>query len=164
MKENRKLNPAIPILAILLIAMTVLCVILWNGKSKAEALAGEYAEQNKSLLEETHDYAEQNRSLMEDKSNAEAQADEFRGLYEALREETDRAKQEADDKEARLKQYEEDLKTVVNSMMLEGFIIEKSANLIKNVWGNSIHKIKDPETDKYTLDSSEISTPILMML
>lgn len=82
MEEKRKLNPLVPILAVLLVAAIGLCVFLWIGKTKAEKLAEEYkasyddlAEANKKAEQSAKKYQKAYNQLVSDMLSDAAKAE-----------------------------------------------------------------------------------------
>lgn len=91
--------------------------------------------------------------LWREKSKADAMAAEYKMAYENLKEEQERAEQAAKDERKKSQQYAVELRNL-SDLMLHGLVIaEDSCNQRQSVWHNSIYKIKDKETDKFTLDS-----------
>ena len=88
------------------------------------------------------------------KEKAEKSAAEYKAAYEELLDEKERIEQAEKDKKKKIAKYESDMKEVVDLMLAGAVVTENCANLMQSVWHNSIFRIKDSETDKYTLESS----------
>ncbi len=73
MEEKRKVNPLIPVFAILLAALSFLCGFLWMEKSKAEKLAEDYKASYDELVEKTKK-AKQAEEDAERKAKQDAEA------------------------------------------------------------------------------------------
>ncbi len=69
------------VLTVLLIGMTVLSIIMWRGKAKAEEEAAEYKTSYENLVEETQK-AEQ--AAKEEKEKNKQKADEYQASYNTL--------------------------------------------------------------------------------
>ena len=84
MEEKRKSNPLIPlcvVLMVLLLGMTVLSVLMWLGKTKAEKEASEYKTSYENLVEENKK-AEQ--AAKDAKEKAKQEADDYQAAYNTL--------------------------------------------------------------------------------
>ncbi len=161
MNEKKRLNYPIIVLAVLLTAVVALCAVLWSGMKRAEKTADEQKKQYAVLLEEKEDaekqvreYKEKNASLLKEKEDAEKLAEEYEAQYNALLEEKNKAEQEAADLLKASEQYGNDLRDLSDLMLHGGVTTERCGNLVQKVWHNSIYKIKDTETDAFTLDAS----------
>ncbi len=122
MEEKKKLNPFIPlcaVLMILLLGMTALSVMMWLGKAKAENEAAEYKASYEKLVEDT------------------------KKAEQAAKEEKGKAKQQAED-------YQAAYNTLVSYMLDDAALAERMGNLIISVWHNAIWNTADSETDKFT--------------
>ncbi len=84
MEENKKNSPLILvciILAVLLLGVTVLCVITWIGKNKAEQEALEYKTSYEELVKENEDNKEKEK---EEKQRAEEYQIAYNGLVSQM--------------------------------------------------------------------------------
>lgn len=77
MEDNRKQSPLIPVLAILLILVSVLCIFLWVEKGKALESAEEYKAAYEALVEKT----EKEKQAEEDAKQA---AEDYQMKYNRL--------------------------------------------------------------------------------
>ena len=130
MEDSKKNNLTSILLSVFLVITIVSCVLLWIGMNKAEKLAAEY----KSAYEE----------LIEENRRAEQAAEEAKAQEE----------QAAREKQEKSKQYEDKLVELSGLMLSGAAKSEECANLVQDVWNNSIYKIKDDDTDAYTLTAS----------
>ncbi len=129
MTEKRKLNPLIPIMAILLIALALLCYKFWTDKTDAEKLAAEYKTSYDNLVEETE------KAKQEEAAKA-------------------KAAEEAAAKAAKLAEdYQNNYNQIVYSMLEDAALAEDLGNLIIKVWHNAIWQTSDEETDRYTKEN-----------
>ncbi len=79
-EQKKQFNPIIPVLitgAVLLIALSVLCFKLWQGKKKAEQTAAEYKASYENLLEE-------NRKADAAAKAAKKKGEEYQASYNRL--------------------------------------------------------------------------------
>ena len=136
MKE-RKHDPLIPILSVLIVLLAVLCCILWLQKNKAERTSAEYEAAYNGLLEE-------NREIKET-------AEEYKSSYDRLIEENLKAEEEKQLAAQLAEEYQANYDQLVIDMLEDAVLAEKAGNLIVSVWHNAIWNCQDEETDKYTM-------------
>lgn len=84
---------------------------------------------------------------------AEERAEEYKAAYEALVEDTRKAKQADAEAKKAAEDWQVAYNQLVSDMLDDAVLAEKMGNLIVSVWHNAIWKTEDEETDPFTREN-----------
>lgn len=141
--QERRINPAIPILLVLLVLVSAFCVVLWVEKREAERDAQELRNAYAELKKANEDLDQENKDNVK-------KAESYLASYESLNKMVEEASRAEEAAKKKGEDYQEDYNNLVYLMYDDAAQTETMCNLIIDVWHNAIYEVSDSETDKYT--------------